>query len=511
MRRRLITLALGLTLCLTGCTRPAPDVVPSEEPTVSGTPSAAPVKKEFTLPYYPDASLHPITGDNRVNLALAGLVYQGLFELDNTFTPQGVLCTDSNVSEDGLTWTFTLKSATFSDGTDLTAADVATSLNLARSSTLYAARLAQVRAVTTPENNTVVITLARPNGALPVLLDIPIVREAGDGDIPLGTGPYAFEGEGDALRLVRRSIAPATARSTIPLVPIAGADELIYAFDAGEVSLVGSDLTGANALGYAPGYEAFEFPTTNMLFVGFRAAVGPCRDARVRQAISRAFDRDTVTLSLLAGHAESTVLPFSPHSALYSANYEEAGAYSPSAATELLTQAGYAAGEDGLLYRGRSVLELVFVVNTDNPLKVSIAEYLAGQLTALGMEISLQKLPWDDYITALERGNFDLFLGETGLTADFDLASLLDKDGALNYGGYSNPEIDALLAQFQAAGEDQRPQAAADLLDLFQTEVPFTPLCFKNQTVLTKWGTISGLEPTRQNLFYHLENLRFDA
>lgn len=511
MRRQLIALVLGLALCLTGCARTAPDAAVSEEPEVSAAPSAAPVKKEFTLPYYPDASLHPITGDNRVNLSLTGLVYQGLFELDNTFTPSGVLCAGSSVSGDGLTWTFTLKKTLFSDGTALTAADAAASLNLARTSTLYAARLAQVRSVAAPEDDTVVITLSRPNGALPALLDIPIVREAKEGGIPLGTGPYAFAGGEDDLRLVRQNSAPATARSTIPLKPITGADELIYTFDAGEISLVSTDLTGANALGYAPGYEAFEFPTTNMLFVGFQTAGGPCKDPLVRQAISRAFDRDSVAASLLAGHAESAALPFSPRSSLYGAGHQEAGAYSPSAAAELLEQAGYTAGEDGLLYRGRSALELTFAVNTDNPLKVSVAEYLAGQLTALGMSVTLQKLPWDDYVAALERGNFDLFLGEAGLTADFDLAPFLEKKGALNYGGYGNQEMDTLLLQFQAADATQRPQAAANLLNLFQTEVPFAPLCFKSHTVLTRWGSVFNLAPTRQNPFYDLENLRFGA
>ena len=510
MRQRLIALALGLALCLTGCAE-VPAAAPPEELEASPTPSAAAVRREFTLPYYPSASLHPITGDNRVNLALAGLVYQGLFELDNTFTPHGVLCTDSTVSENGLTWTFTLKSAVFSDGTALTAADVVTSLNLARSSTLYAARLAQVKTVAAPDDDTVTVTLTRPNGVLPALLDIPIVREAEAGGVPLGTGPYAFAGEGDELRLVRQSAAPATVPEVIPLAPVAGADELIYVFDTGEISLVGSDLTGANALGYAPGYEAFEFPTTDFLFVGFQAASGPCRDALVRQAVSRAFDRDSVTLSLLAGHGESAALPFSPRSALYSAGHGEAAAYSPAAAAELLAQAGYTAGEDGLLYRGRTPLALTFVVSTDNPFKLTVAEYLAGQLAGLGIDITLEKLPWDDYITTLERGSFDLFLGEALLTADFDLAPFLDRNGALNYGGYSNREMDALLARLQAAEEDERPQAAADLLDLFRTEAPFAPLCFKNHTVLTRWGAVSGLEPTRQNLFYHLENLRFGA
>ena len=509
MRIRLLAAAAALALLLTGCTSETIQV--PDQPEVSPTPTPAPERTEFALPYYPSASLHPITGNNHAHSVLASLVYQGLFELDNTFTPHGVLCSEYAVSEDGLTWTFTLSNAVFSDGTSVTAADVVSSLELARGSELYAGRLAEVKRIAASGEGTVTVTLTRPNGALPALLDIPVVRDSGDGSMPLGTGPYAFVEDSGPLRLARQPSAPDTAPEEIALSPIEGADGLIYAFDAGEVSLVTSDLTGSNALGYSSGYEVFGYPTTTLLYVGFQTQSGPCRDALVRQAISRSFDRDTVTVSLLAGHGEATCLPFSPRSELYSAAHERSGAYDSAAAAELLTQAGYAPGEDGQRYMGRTALSLTFVVNTDNSFKLTIAEYLAGQLTDLGINVELKKLAWDDYLAALEAGNFDLYLGEVTLTADFDLAPLLGQDGALNYGGFASDETDALLEQLRAAQGSARPQAAAQLLDQFQADAPLAPLCFKNHAVLTQWGAVSGLEPTRQNPFYHLESLRFGA
>ena len=218
-----------------------------------------------------------------------------------------------------------------------------------------------------------------------------------------------------------------------------------------------------------------------------------------------------MTVSLLAGHGEATCLPFSPRSELYSAAHEHSGAYDPAAAHELLTQAGYAAGEDGLLYKGRTALSLTFVVNTDNSFKLTIAEYLAGQLADQGISVELKKLAWDDYLAALEQGSFDLYLGEVTLTADFDLTALLGQDGTLNYGGYASTEAAARAEQLRAAQGSGRSQAAAALLDQFQADAPLAPLCFKSHAVLTQWGAVSGLEPTRQNPFYHLESLRFDA
>lgn len=508
MRRALTALTLIFALLLTGCTGESEP--PAETPQVSTSPIATPEPTRFTLPYHPDASLHPITGSDRVNFVLNSLVYQGLFELDNNFTPHGVLCASSAVSEDGLTWTFTLNSNTFSDGTALTADHVVASLNLARTSVFYASRLADVLQIHTGEDGTVILTLSRPNSALPALLDIPIVCENGDGGLALGTGAYAFVEDGGPLRLVRQPSAPGTAPQEIDLQATAGADELIYAFDSGDVSLVVSDLTNANALGYSSGYETFSFPTTTMLYVGFRTDEGTCQDPLIRQAISRSFDRDTVTASLLAGHAEATCLPVSPRSTRYSAGQDQAGAYSPAAAKELLDQAGCKTSDDGLLYKSRTLQSLVFLVNTDNTFKVAIAEYLAGQLSSLGFSVDLQKLSWDDYVVALAAGKFDLYLGEVALSADFDLTALLSAEGSLNYGRYDNPDTVVLLEQLRAAGPDQLTAAADILWEQLRLEAPFSPLCFKRSSVLLKWGTVSGLTPTRQNPFYKLDQLRFD-
>ena len=110
MRRTLIALTLCLALGLTACSKTPPPT--PEEPEATPTPVATPTRQEFALPYYPNADLHPILGSNRANMVLNSLVYQGLFELDNSFTPHGVLCSEYSVSSDGRIWTFTLADRT---------------------------------------------------------------------------------------------------------------------------------------------------------------------------------------------------------------------------------------------------------------------------------------------------------------------------------------------------------------------------------------------------------------
>lgn len=67
------------------------------------------------------------------------------------------------------------------------------------------------------------------------------------------------------------------------------------------------------------------------------------------------------------------------------------------------------------------------------------------------MKARVDNLPFEEYISALEAGRFDLYLGEVALTADFDLSALLASDGALNYGRWQDEQTDQLLAALAAA------------------------------------------------------------
>lgn len=472
-----------------------------ETPEETAPPPAEPEETAlpFSLPYYENASLHPITGKSQTDLTLAPLVYEGLFELDNNFQVSAVLAKNWEEDESGLVWTIRIKEVLFSDGSPLTGADVVASLELARTSDLYAARLSDVQSITA-DGNTVTITLSRPRGELPALLDIPIVREQGEGEPPLGTGRYAYEIGDEGLTLKGTDRLTEGAPEEIPLTLVRGADDLVYAFDAKEISLVTADLTGTNTLGFSEGYEVWDHPTTTMLYLGFRTDSGACRDVSLRQAISCALDRDTIVSALYAHHARAAVLPVSPVSGYYDLELADSGGYTRQHAEELLAAAGYQLW-DGKLYQGYRVVSLKLIVNSDDPFRVSTAEYIAQELGQLGMAVTVEKLPWQDHVERLTQGDFDLYLAETMLTADFDLGSILGAAGSINYSRWRSDEGESLLETFRAASGTERKSAATELYRYLQEQSPIAPICFKEQTVLTQWGQVTGLTPTRANAF----------
>lgn len=462
----------------------------------------------FALPCYPAGGFHPITGTNQLNLTLAPLLYRGLFSVNRNFQAEQELCAGYTASEDGLVWTFQLARAEFSDGSPLTAQDVATSLNEARTSQRYAGRLEDVRRIEA-EGETVVVTLERPNGGLPLLLDIPIVKEGEEE--PLGTGAYFLTEDEEGLALTARAGAVVPVER-ITLRAVGAGDDLVYAFDAREISLVDTDLTGTNVLGYSGLLETTDYPTSTLLYLGCNLRSGLCREQEVRQAVGLALDRETMAGRILAGHGVASPLPVHPNALGYDGELARQWGRDTEKAAALLEGAGWSRDEEGKLTRKRGErLELRLVVNQDNTFKVAMAETAAESLRELGITVMLERLAWEEFVTALERGEFDLYLGETTLTADFDLTALLGRDGALNYGGFAQEEIWDLLELNRTARGEERVTTTVNLCSAVAEQAPVIPLCFKNGSLLTQWGQVSGAEPTQGDVFAGLENWRIDT
>lgn len=496
-----LILSAALLLSAAGCSpSAAPDA--SSQPDASSSvqsPSEEP-PIPFTLPFYADDPLNPAQSQTRANTALASLLYEGLFTLDDSFTAVPVLCEDYSVDPDGLTWNFTLRQGvTFSDGTPLTGQLAAQSLTAALSAgSRYASRIPALRSVTGSQT-TVTIQLTSPNGALPTLLNIPITKDSSAR--PLGTGPYKLTSENGSYSLVPRSDRWQSSTppfDSIQLFAVQQTDDLIAAFDSGDVTLLDADLTGTNSLGYSGSYEVWDYNTTNFIYLGFNTIKGYCKDPLVRQALSRGIDRDSITTIPYARHAVPSSLPVHPDSPLYDQALAIQDSYAPNLLVAFLDS------------HPAPSTPLTLLVNSENSAKVAAAQYVAYQLESAGLRVTVKKLPWESFLSALSAGNFDLYLGEVLLTADFDLTALLSSSGSLNYSRWQDPQTDLLLAAMRSASSDARAASANTLYQHLLEQAPIAPICFKYGCVLTQWGRLSGLQPRPNNIFHNLEQLVLD-
>jgi ABC-type transport system substrate-binding protein len=143
-------------------------------------------------------------------------------------------------------------------------------------------------------------------------------------------------------------------------------------------------------------------------------------------------------------------------------------------------------------------------VNRESLAKQTVATNIAARLEELGIAVTVDTLDWDDYSAALAAGNFDLYLGEVKLTADFDITSLVS--GTLNYGGYQNAQVSASLHTWKAASGQARLAAAQTLYGALADDPPFAVLCFKQNSLLIRWGMVNDLSPAPNRPFAGVEN-----
>lgn len=494
---KIMAIALAMACLLTGCWQeelpeePEDLLPPFEEEPAKKTKTTLP--ERFALPYMPGRTLDPIDCPDGMQQVAASLLYEGLFRLDGRFEPQPCLCVSYTHDEAAGHYTFVLREGVqFSDGSPLTARDVKASLDRARISDRYRSRLSGISSVSA-NGDSVTVSLSRPNTALAALLDVPIVKSGSqDGPAPVGTGPYFYaEEETGAYLIANQSWWRAESQPVdrITLVESPDDDAMLYRFSSHEVQLITADLTGTLAVSTTGSVGCVDTDTTVMQYVGCNTARAPLDSPALRRALSAGINRANVAGVYLSGHGRAAAFPVSPASSLYPLALEEA--YSLEGFSSALTESGDA-----------SEAPLILLVNEENGFKTAIAEHLAESWTAGGVAVEVRALPWEEYAAALAAGDFDLYYGEARLSADWDLTSLLEPGGALNYGHWSHPDTSRLLQEL--AGAEDRTAAMGALCAHLKDQAPILPVCFKSTSVLTQAEVVEGLAPTAAEPFYAL-------
>ena len=503
--RRFPALALALALCLTLSACWEADVPSTQDFWEYEEPPAAPVQQRekaasFTLPYLSNQTLDPIACSDGVQQTVGSLLYEGLFALDEHFAPQNVLCTSYSVSSNGLAYTFHLREGvTFSNGAAFTANDVLAAYRRAQASERYAARFANIASMRV-NRGAFVLTLTRPDSALPALLDIPIVKSGTEGrTVPVGSGRYVWRTDEDTPYLApneyRWQDAPAPI-DRIGLSVCKDADSVAYAFYAREVQLIACDLTGTSTANVSGGGDYTDAPTAVMQYLGFNAKSKLFSDNALRAAMSLGIDRGGCVSAYLLGHGSAAQFPVSPASPLYPAQLERT--YSPDDFAAAMEAAGYNKGAER---------PATLIVSAENAFRVQAARKIAEDLSRYDVKITVSVLSWSRFREALAEGNYDLYYAECRLTPDWDLRPLLDTDGPLNFSGYSDSKrLPQLLGNAAAASPEERSAAVEALCAYVQQMAPFAPICFKNQSVLLPSGAVDDIFPTASDPFCGLEN-----
>lgn len=460
-------------------------------------PVVKPENEESTqvlkLTYYPDRSMNPYTCTDFTNRALFSLLYQSLFAVDRSYNIEPQLCKNYRVSEDMKKYTFYIVDATFTDGTELTAADVAASLLAAKESVYYGGRFTHITGINLSEDGGITITTKTPMEQLPLILDIPIVKQAElQAAAPMGTGPYYLDASTQNPVLRRNSqwwcdtelvvTAPA-----ITLEPAQSASGIRDAFEFEGLSLVCADPGSDRYADYRCDYELWDCENGIFLYLSCNMDSEVFSNEAVRAALTFAIDRDTLADSYYRGFARSVTLPASPQSPYYSNN--------------LASKYVYDGGEkfkQAVIDARKEKAEIVLLVNKDDTLRLRVARDIAQMLKNCGLKVTLSEKSTSNCEKALKRKEFDLYLGQTKLSPNMDLSAFFASKGALNFGSISDVALNTLCTEALANHGNYYTlhKRVAD-------DGRVCPILFRSYAVYATRGLLTGLTPARDSVFYY--------
>lgn len=407
----------------------------------------------------------------------------------NEYKPS--LASDYNISKDGKTWTFTIRSGiTFHDGTSLTAKHFKETferaLNPQTKAKTTAEILAPIKSVTVPDEQTLVLELHEPNTAfletlanyLSQPLSLKAIEKAGEdyGRNPVGIGPWKFESwkTGEGVTYVRNEAfqwgepyyenqGPPRADKLI-IKAIADSQLRMSALESGAID-VATEVPVKEVKNYRsnPKYQVMERLRPGVgLLLEMNLSKPEFQDIQVRKALNMLVNKEAIIQAVLQGEGEVAHTPLSPSTFGYDKSLEKYGyEYNVNEAKKLLDDAGWKLNGSGVREKDGKTLSLNMLTTADDDKQAQLLQAMLGEA---GIKILIQKLDMAGYMQEVIKGNFDVTL-VSGVYDDPDILTFyFYSSGAYNLSGVKDDQLDALLLKGRTTIQtDARKQVYMDV------------------------------------------------
>ena len=512
--------ALGLAACggsKSGSTATSGSTAGS---TAGGTNTAG-----FTVQY----GSNPETLDPALNSAIDGAntiitIFEPLLLINENNEVIGGQAESWETSEDGMTWTFTMRDGLkWSDGTDLNAKDFEYSFKrMANPDTAApyaetclgmidgfdAAQAGDPDALNvkaSDDGKTLTIVLSYPCSyfdKMAAFATMSPVQQAtveanGDSwctspDTYVSNGPYMITDWTPSERIVLTKNpnyvggwdSSKIVTDTITLLLLEDSSASYAAYNSGEAVLI-KDVPTDEIPSLTKAEDGGDFYVDTILgtyYVSLNLQRDAFKDAKVRKALSLAIDRDYVANTIMQGTyttADSIVGPGivdesgyfhdngnAPYiSADYEANLAEA--------KKLLEEAGYPNGE------GYPTIEYS---TNDAGYHVPLAEYLQQAWGDLGITLTINKMEWSSFTPARRAGEYDV--ARNGWVMDYnDPSNMLDlfcTSNGNNDGKYANPDFDAAIDASRVADSAEHFAQLHKAEDILMEDMGCLPIAYYN-------------------------------
>jgi peptide/nickel transport system substrate-binding protein len=343
-------------------------------------------------------------------------------------------------------------------------------------------------------------------------LDIPIIKNnsytsgASSAALPVGSGRYYLIKDGENLKLKHNVNSIYNSKgsfniSDIDIIKISDTESLIYDFNYGKIHALYVDLSDGNSR-FRGNIELVSFGSNSMVFAVVNTAKPYFRSPEASQGITYIINRLNISKNILMNNIKTVWYPLNPSwDKTKNANLNS-DIYSTSTGHDYFNKAGLTLSGLNRCWEDEPV-ELNIIVNQEDIIKVQVANSIADDLKGMGFAVTVNPLKWDDYIKAIAKGEFDIYIGEVMLPYNMDITSILNPSICNNGMEYSDEFLQA-INDFNNGELDVR-----SFVHIFQEKLPFIPLYFSSSALAINRSVMGDFNPCETDIFNGIENWSF--
>ncbi len=479
-------------------------------------------------------SIQPLFPQERDMLSVYDLVWESLVTIDDNYIPQPCLARSWEVSPNGRTWTFRLRTdVSFSNGQPLRAADVVATaqaiLARARDETttdkgFYYNLKYFISDISASSDDTVVVRADRPYYGLLYAMTFPVLPESQvNMASPCGTGPYVITDFSPA-NMLSLSASSTWWKNTpqvrhITFVMTDTPKKVIENYEYARVDTVFTRSIAAAQYRSGTSSLALNSRTPQLELLLMNHSSSRLADVRVRKAIRYVLDLDRIASSVYMGMVDRTNLPVIPGTWMYNDNLDAQFRPNLEEARRLLEEAGWGdSNQDGYLDRlddedpTRLVelrLNLYVYEEPDNDVRIECANMIREQLAQVGITVNISTMTFTGIQEKLNAASFNLALVSFSMDTAPDPGFLLMNANTGNYGRYRSTAMTDLFKELRkCVSQQEYQQKLYEIESLFVDDCPFICLYWREGVVLTRKMYTTVRDVREHHLLKGIESFR---
>ncbi len=511
-------LAITMTLSISSCANNNENAVQDESTTTQSAVNADFVGHTesfdgLSILINRTETLNPLLSTNKSVCTALNLLYQNIvsFTEDNKVSLN--LLESYEYSAEANTFTLKVKNdILWDDNTRLTADDLVYSFNVLRSApadVYYKNVIKDITSFTKTGSDTIRVTVSSPNAGNPYFLAFPVIPQhkkdtkdlidAVHLNTVVGNGVYTNSSV--SINNVVY-LEDNTLDSKNPIIKKARLiisdtnDSIYYGFEQGLSNVLTTQVSKWSKYHTNKSVNINSYTNMEMVLLGFNFKNPVVNDINFRNAVYHSIPFEQIANSIYLGYCNDSRTVYPKKHFAYNVNIIN-DEFDGLKADEFIKKTGYDGKE----------LKLI-TLESDKELKKT-AEIIKANLEIINVKVNLQPLSYEDFMSALSKRDYDIYVGNFNMSVLPDITNLVGKS---NYSNYNNEGLAGLIDKLrQSKSYDEYQNTAFSIQSIIFTEKPIIPIIHKNDAIITSKNYISTVPQSYDNPYQNVDQWHLDG